>query len=234
MDLHPNTRHRLRIFHYSPWYTYKVLYCHATAVENLSLFALIYLVRGRVRRVFRWESFIIRLDILIYAIQCLLGLLRIFHYSPWYTYCQLVNCCLPVENLSLFALIYLTYPDCVTFGCWESFIIRLDILTYQVLTGFQKLRIFHYSPWYTYPRTHQGARRVENLSLFALIYLSNQAFTLVRDINRAVFRKKNCPIPASKLVSRRDPKRKMSRWGSDHVWSLPPPTHFCEAPLKNI
>ena len=75
---------------------------------------------------------------------------------------------------------------------------------------------------------------VENLSLFALIYLSNRAFPLVRGIIGVVFREKNWPIPASELVSRRDPKGKMSRWGSNQTWSPPHLLTFCETQLENI
>ena len=140
----------LRIFHYSPWYTYQRLFQQQVFVENLSLFALIYLGSTRLSAGNSWESFIIRLDILI-------GLS-----SGWREY---------VENLSLFALIYLFEDFSSLISCWESFIIRLDILTANLYPTAKALRIFHYSPWYTYSGWIPVVWRVENLSLFALIYL---------------------------------------------------------------
>ena len=119
-------------------------------VENLSLFALIYLTTPRIRVIFSWESFIIRLDILRHGLACLRTL---------------------VENLSLFALIYLFTPLETEEISWESFIIRLDILSEVSLCMVVLLRIFHYSPWYTYQPAQQRSGKVENLSLFALIYL---------------------------------------------------------------
>ena len=59
------------------------------------------------------------------------------------------------------------------------------------------LRIFHYSPWYTYCARVYREGYVENLSLFTLVHLSDRVFPLVKGINGAVFREKNCPIPAS-------------------------------------
>ena len=142
------------------------------AVENLSLFALIYL-RSLNRFFFsRWESFIIRLDILNHLQQMRCGMLRIFHYSPWYTYRAIFWYQSCVENLSLFALIYLVAPSPLPNRRWESFIIRLDILISRSRSSVYWLRIFHYSPWYTYSLKTPGATAVENLSLFALIYLT--------------------------------------------------------------
>ena len=140
-------------------------------VENLSLFALIYL-RPAVQRYCKgWESFIIRLDILIGQLLRERGAFRIFHYSPWYTYSLWSTVATPVENLSLFALIYLKWPSTAPCRRWESFIIRLDILTPCDRSRRLTLRIFHYSPWYTYRSTVRVEEVVENLSLFALIYL---------------------------------------------------------------
>ena len=141
------------------------------SVENLSLFALIYLPLLNESTVVRWESFIIRLDILTCDSSRTRLWLRIFHYSPWYTYPQPLIQATGVENLSLFALIYLTSPTPHTPFGWESFIIRLDILTSPPHPPPQWLRIFHYSPWYTYSACGARAKTVENLSLFALIYL---------------------------------------------------------------
>ena len=143
---------QLRIFHYSPWYTYFRKSIHGTEVENLSLFALIYLADQPTRRSWGWESFIIRLDILRIVHRVYRGLLRIFHYSPWYTYSSVWAVPAPVENLSLFALIYLGGSNVEVNERWESFIIRLDILRGGTRGGFLWLRIFHYSPWYTYDR----------------------------------------------------------------------------------
>ena len=140
-------------------------------VENLSLFALIYLLTVFSITRSCWESFIIRLDILRGEVVAHRRALRIFHYSPWYTYFHRSPRPTAVENLSLFALIYLC--RCWKTPCfrWESFIIRLDILTYCVGNGWSPLRIFHYSPWYTYQQHPAPHNYVENLSLFALIYL---------------------------------------------------------------
>ena len=140
----------LRIFHYSPWYTYQL---------KMSPIIL------------SWESFIIRLDILMRVLFLFIDELRIFHYSPWYTYVASIPCGKTVENLSLFALIYLLRWDWSQSLRWESFIIRLDILRGDILTARYRLRIFHYSPWYTYQRNPSAPAWVENLSLFALIYL---------------------------------------------------------------
>ena len=160
----------LRIFHYSPWYTYSCAYEELYTVENLSLFALIYLVTVDIEALAgwesfiirldiltkkgipapaRWESFIIRLDILIHVYSLMRTGLRIFHYSPWYTYTSKSTRKITVENLSLFALIYLL--ESLTIGAhgWESFIIRLDILIDRHRQCERRLRIFHYSPWYT-------------------------------------------------------------------------------------
>ena len=139
----------LRIFHYSPWYTYAHPCPWASRVENLSLFALIYLNRRFPWWWKSWESFIIRLDILTLGRFCNWTPLRIFHYSPWYTYCWLTRRAWCVENLSLFALIYLPNPEDRRRTRWESFIIRLDILTKPLAMRQNPLRIFHYSPWYT-------------------------------------------------------------------------------------
>ena len=141
----------LRIFHYSPWYTYRNITMRPTPVENLSLFALIYLDSGNSAWRPSWESFIIRLDILTHSLQAQFPSLRIFHYSPWYTYDRRSWTTHTVENLSLFALIYLALRLYPTWTCWESFIIRLDILN---ICG------------------HPIDYAVENLSLFALIYLT--------------------------------------------------------------
>ena len=141
------------------------------SVENLSLFALIYLRPLVLPRGKRWESFIIRLDILNYSKTCRAVQLRIFHYSPWYTYFQATMHQLCVENLSLFALIYLHTLPRLPSSCWESFIIRLDILNGGSQSALRWLRIFHYSPWYTYEDRARAVDAVENLSLFALIYL---------------------------------------------------------------
>ena len=141
---------RLRIFHYSPWYTYAVDWPVVAGVENLSLFALIYLIWGRNIQKHSWESFIIRLDILMSYLHPHHLPLRIFHYSPWYTYEPAVAAWVQVENLSLFALIYLVEEIFDVFNSWESFIIRLDILIISLLPVLIPLRIFHYSPWYTY------------------------------------------------------------------------------------
>ena len=161
----------LRIFHYSPWYTYRCLELHIEGVENLSLFALIYLQGMPTRRIWGWESFIIRLDILKRRPADHHQMLRIFHYSPWYTYAHRISIKDTVENLSLFALIYLAVPLRFLVNRWESFIIRLDILTVRARCSTTPLRIFHYSPWYTYQTPQPHPKTVENLSLFALIYL---------------------------------------------------------------
>ena len=163
---------QLRIFHYSPWYTYVARRSGSRRVENLSLFALIYLMSCDLRVGCRWESFIIRLDILIFCEIIRKPKLRIFHYSPWYTYLSDRPLLHRVENLSLFALIYLQYWVVRGENGWESFIIRLDILKGQRRPPGFSLRIFHYSPWYTYPPWAIASSSVENLSLFALIYLS--------------------------------------------------------------
>ena len=139
----------LRIFHYSPWYTYEALIRNFPGVENLSLFALIYLLPTIVNREGSWESFIIRLDILTFCAGKCIWLLRIFHYSPWYTYPASPFGAASVENLSLFALIYLTPKNLPHCSGWESFIIRLDILIVSHVALIDRLRIFHYSPWYT-------------------------------------------------------------------------------------
>ena len=139
----------LRIFHYSPWYTYRLGVVDLRGVENLSLFTLIYLALACTPFSYRWESFIIHLDILNAPGGLPLHPLRIFHYSPWYTYCALTSHCCAVENLSLFTLIYLgAQPHQLQSG-WESFIIHLDILRRSHLMHWVRLRIFHYSPWYT-------------------------------------------------------------------------------------
>ena len=161
----------LRIFHYSPWYTYAPVRSSGKSVENLSLFALIYLPGESVSTSPCWESFIIRLDILTSPHRLRGGGLRIFHYSPWYTYPNPRKSAESVENLSLFALIYLAAPIFRPVRSWESFIIRLDILILANLARLEQLRIFHYSPWYTYPHAVSVGYDVENLSLFALIYL---------------------------------------------------------------
>ena len=140
---------RLRIFHYSPWYTYAQDGCRPGGVENLSLFALIYLPLLRFAHATGWESFIIRLDILKGKAIAANPWLRIFHYSPWYTYWVGWWARLLVENLSLFALIYLVTRSSRPRPRWESFIIRLDILRPPEYPPGARLRIFHYSPWYT-------------------------------------------------------------------------------------
>ena len=144
--------------------------CLAT-VENLSLFALIYLWLIGPHVLPGWESFIIRLDILTAHDRHIPRRLRIFHYSPWYTYCSRPARIAPVENLSLFALIYLRRETEYRLPGWESFIIRLDILSPWDWVPPPRLRIFHYSPWYTYSPQTSLLSAVENLSLFALIYL---------------------------------------------------------------
>ena len=141
-------------------------------VENLSLFALIYLARERGASPRCWESFITRLDILNWTRTYSTRGLRIFHYSPWYTYLSSSRFGSVVENLSLFTLIYLLAENLSLALGWESFIIRLDILTLASAGSTWKLRIFHYSPWYTYALTGIRLHLVENLSLFALIYLA--------------------------------------------------------------
>ena len=161
----------LRIFHYSPWYTYVIAVLVVVHVENLSLFALIYLLPSPVRPHGCWESFIIRLDILNKTERLNTAALRIFHYSPWYTYSRQAAGMHLVENLSLFALIYLNDLLARARRGWESFIIRLDILTLFGFCRLGGLRIFHYSPWYTYAVEPRASNSVENLSLFALIYL---------------------------------------------------------------
>ena len=161
----------LRIFHYSPWYTYVSLADTAGSVENLSLFTLIYLRQPRGYRRQCWESFIIHLDILTTEIEQGGDLLRIFHYSPWYTYRQYDYRRAGVENLSLFTLIYLAPKALKPPASWESFIIHLDILIGGGGTSEIELRIFHYSPWYTYAGGVRVRADVENLSLFTLIYL---------------------------------------------------------------
>ena len=149
-------------------------------VENLSLFALIYLCFSDSCRITCWESFIIRLDILIHRPAQPKAKLRIFHYSPWYTYTSPTRTKPHVENLSLFALIYLWAATHRTGRCWESFIIRLDILKIRSRSGTISLRIFHYSPWYTYAGIGAWCFGVENLSLFALIYLKGGHHATVR------------------------------------------------------
>ena len=147
---HLHLRGELRIFHYSPWYTYWWWLATTWLVENLSLFALIYLMSWCGCFFGSWESFIIRLDILSAPVLEWRAWLRIFHYSPWYTY-----------QLKMSPIIL----------SWESFIIRLDILMRVLFLFIDELRIFHYSPWYTYFRESREDAGVENLSLFALIYL---------------------------------------------------------------
>ena len=139
----------LRIFHYSPWYTYLGWRGASQQVENLSLFTLIYLNRRRRRPLVSWESFIIHLDILIVTLARNILQLRIFHYSPWYTYHPTPNPAQRVENLSLFTLIYLRGLQYLRLTRWESFIIHLDILRKDSPMTRSPLRIFHYSPWYT-------------------------------------------------------------------------------------
>ena len=164
------------------------------AVENLSLFALIYLNFGGYRRLRCWESFIIRLDILMRLAHDRHDWLRIFHYSPWYTYTRIATSAGAVENLSLFALIYLHRSPFIAPPGWESFIIRLDILIARNVHRQVQLRIFHYSPWYTYVEFGAVHIGVENLSLFALIYLEStrsrprpswESFIIRLDILRA-------------------------------------------------
>ena len=121
-----------------------------------------------------WGFFIICLDILNSLIYTHTRMLRIFHYQPWYAYHDCGPHVWSVENLSLSALIYLSLAGKWQTECWESFIISLDILTPPVLKPATWLRIFHYQPWYTYISTAQGAKRVENLSLSALIYLATR------------------------------------------------------------
>ena len=147
--LHDAADRMLRIFHYSPWYTYTNTLPVSLKVENLSLFALIYLNQFINHQINRWESFIIRLDILNTCTGRVSGVLRIFHYSPWYTYGYVNIMPELVENLSLFALIYLIVKSTLTPRGWESFIIRLDILNVKDDYAPRPLRIFHYSPWYT-------------------------------------------------------------------------------------
>ena len=139
----------LRIFHYSPWYTYSGSSAATRSVENLSLFTLIYLYGVSAPAFGCWESFIIHLDILSAMTGETKTMLRIFHYSPWYTYASSNVCVVSVENLSLFTLIYLTLHRYLSGTSWESFIIHLDILTNMVVMIASSLRIFHYSPWYT-------------------------------------------------------------------------------------
>ena len=139
----------LRIFHYSPWYTYPSGSAERSQVENLSLFTLIYLATRSTNFTRGWESFIIHLDILTIALLMSMLWLRIFHYSPWYTYIFLVVFESTVENLSLFTLIYLYQPYQPVTPRWESFIIHLDILIHVSHREWCALRIFHYSPWYT-------------------------------------------------------------------------------------
>ena len=172
----PTRPTELRVFHYSPWYAYFQLRCVHHRVKNLSLFALIYLSLCSLqiyslRIDGRWESFIIRLDILSSMVHDWHDWLRIFHYSPWYTYRVEAVHHVGVENLSLFALIYLCFARIRCWGGWESFIIRLDILRKVRRRHYERLRIFHYSPWYTYGAPITMRPIVENLSLFALIYL---------------------------------------------------------------
>ena len=76
---------RLRIFHYQPWYTYPHSPGHLSSVENLSLSALIYLMKINTLMRRGWESFIISLDILNARLGESNRRLRIFHYQPWYT-----------------------------------------------------------------------------------------------------------------------------------------------------
>ena len=171
-----------------------------------------------------WESFIIRLDILTRALVDTTIRLRIFHYSPWYTYARLESLVYQVENLSLFTLIYLGIGIPRLPNRWESFIIHLDILidavravrlglrifhyspwyTYvQVGLVCVRLRIFHYSPWYTYGWETLHALCVENLSLFTLIYLVRitlstpncwESFIIHLDILRSTCRSVRKPL----------------------------------------
>ena len=62
---------------------------------------------------------------------------------------------------------------------WESFIISLDILIARMDEARIMLRIFHYQPWYTYPRLPLVEVHVENLSLSALIYLNLRIHALL-------------------------------------------------------
>ena len=105
-----------------------------------------------------WESFIIRLDILNERSRGVREWLRIFHYSPWYTYAPKQCVQVAVENLSLFTLIYLLLCIWRAVHRWESFIIRLDILSDRGYRSSCRLRIFHYSPWYTYKKGYPRAR----------------------------------------------------------------------------
>ena len=168
----------LRIFHYSPWYTYVPWALPHRPVENLSLFTLIYLGNRAGGNSHRWESFIIHLDILIPGVLVRVSLLRIFHYSPWYTYMGAPSNSQAVENLSLFTLIYLYSFTRGWQIRWESFIIHLDILNELHSDMVTTLRIFHYSPWYTYIGEVPGGASVENLSLFTLIYLASPVYPL--------------------------------------------------------
>ena len=140
-------------------------------VENLSLLSLIYLCTAGKGSSTCWESFIIHLDILKNVCVDIWGPLRIFHYSPWYTYRTQKLDKWIVENLSLFTLIYLEFLNLSCTISWESFIIHLDILSPKMQVAVTLLRIFHYSPWYTYEPHPAGEQFVENLSLFTLIYL---------------------------------------------------------------
>ena len=173
LSLH-NAITMLRIFHYQPWYTYWSGTIHQGGVENLSLSALIYLSSSKQPSSNSWESFIISLDILTYAVVEPAILLRIFHYQPWYTYGRLRGGISEVENLSLSALIYLHHAGRRQPTGWESFIISLDILIANEWTSSSGLRIFHYQPWYTYRWWVRWHRVVENLSLSALIYLATR------------------------------------------------------------
>ena len=146
---------------------------YARFVENLSLFTLIYLPSPASAPMSGWESFIIHLDILTYTHPTPTNKLRIFHYSPWYTYPAGLEPVHLVENLSLFTLIYLDDLLTPQPHSWESFIIHLDILISHAAATFPRLRIFHYSPWYTYQQRRRDRRIVENLSLFTLIYLTS-------------------------------------------------------------
>ena len=145
-------------------------------VENLSLFALIYLAVILWRTSICWESFITLLDILKTAILETDFKLRIFHYSPWYTYYRTAYDGFTVENLSLLSLIYLTPSTPGRPPGWESFITLLDILTLTHGRRHDQLRIFHYSPWYTYTKSSNPSPSVENLSLLSLIYLGGGAY----------------------------------------------------------
>ena len=123
-----------------------------------------------------WESFIIHLGTLSFNTQRAAAELRIFHYSPWYTYLKAVSHLCWVENLSLFTLVHLFRPRLASRLGWESFIIHLGTLSCARPVVPRSLRIFHYSPWYTYLKSPGGRAGVENLSLFALIYLPVIAF----------------------------------------------------------